>query len=572
MEVPKMDDELSPEKKVSWVRSHIIGGWAEFDSPFGRRRVTYADATATARSLRFIEDYLLTTLLPFYDSYVGQHSTKMVEEASQYIKSCLRGKKEDAILFCGSGSTGAIKKLQEVMGIAIAPTLKARVSKLLHDEQNWVVFVGPYEHHSNILSWRQSLADVVEIGLTENGSVDIKALKAQLQHYECSNSPMLGSFSACSNVTGIVADTRALARLLHQHGAFACFDFATSGPYVKIDMKSGELDGYDAVFISPHKFIGGPGSPGILLMNKKLYQLNNYPPSTCGGGTVSYVNCFSEEDTVYLESIEERENAGTPQIIQTVRAALAFWIKEYVGYKTITNQESYYMSTALETLGNYSNIHILGPLAPVDRISVLSFLVYPTTNRKPLHGRFVAKLLNDLFGIQARGGCSCAGPYGHYLLNIDKAESLAFRSSILQGYQGVKPAWTRINFPYYMSREEFEFVLEAVKFVAHYGHQFLPLYDLDWGNGNWNLNDKTFKQVLDGKYNTKFLQKLKLRYNYKQVKDNNNATFGSEDECLTNKYASYIDKATYIASLLPKYPRQGQAPHDLRHIDLPFII
>ncbi|KAK9670434.1 hypothetical protein RND81_13G201800 [Saponaria officinalis] len=590
MEVPKMT-ESSPEEKLSWVRSQIIGGGAEFESPFGKRRITYADSTATSRSLRFIEDYILTNVLPFYgnthtgDSYVGQQSTKMVEASSQYIKRCLRAKEEDAILFCGSGTTSAIKRLQEVMGLAIAPILRAKVLQSLQDEEKWVVFVGPYEHHSNLLSWRQSLADVVEIGLThDGGSIDMDSLRTQLEFYERTNRPMLGSFSACSNVTGIVTDTRALARLLHRHGAFACFDFAASGPYVEINMKSGEIDGYDAVFMSPHKFIGGPGTPGILCMNKKLYQLHNYPPSTCGGGTVSYVNGFTDEDTLYLDNVEERENAGTPQIIQTVRAALTFWIKEYIGYQTIKNKESYYMTIALESLGKNNNIEILGPINKVKRLSILSFLVYPTRNQsisldqlqnrentidrllkhdqKPLNGRFVAKLLNDLFGIQARGGCACAGPYGHHLLNVDKAYSLALRASIQQSYEGVKPAWTRISFPYYMSKEEFEFVLVALEFVAFYGLRFLPLYDLNWKNGNWTINEKTFKKTIVEKRN------------YNKVDKFNDATTCVKDKCLplTNKYATYIDNAMCIASLLPKYPQQGRAPNDLRDIDLPFII
>lgn len=205
-------------------------------------------------------------------------------------------------------------------------------------------------------------------------------------------------------------------------------------------MKSGEIDGYDAVFVSPHKFIGGPGTPGILLLSKKLYLLTSSSPSTCGGGTVSYVNGFNEHDTLYYDKIEERENAGTPPIIQTIRTALAFWVKEYIGLKTIEKQEHSYMGRALAKLGNIQNIRILGNKnTSVKRQAILSFLVYPPATRKqdseqpkPLHGRFVAKLLNDLFGIQVRGGCACAGPYGHYLLNVDKDYSLALRSSIQQ--------------------------------------------------------------------------------------------------------------------------------------------
>ncbi|KAL9158832.1 hypothetical protein ABFS82_08G093800 [Erythranthe guttata] len=294
--VPRFTD--STDNKLRWLRSQIIGGDAEFDTPFGRRRLTYADHTASGRSLRCIENYIAANVLPFYgnshtsDSYVGYQTTKMVHEAAEYVRKCLGGGGDDAIIFCGSGSTAAIKRLQEVMGIAVPSILRERIlSKCLTDEEKWVVFVGPYEHHSNILTWQQSLAaDVVEIGLDHRGRVDVGALEKELGFYKSKNRPIIGSFSACSNVTGICTDTRAIARLLHRFGGFACFDFAASGPYTKIEMRSGEMDGYDAIFLSTHKFVGGPGTPGILLMSKALYRLGSSPPSTCGGGTVDFVN------------------------------------------------------------------------------------------------------------------------------------------------------------------------------------------------------------------------------------------------------------------------------------------
>ncbi|KAJ6737344.1 CYSTEINE DESULFURASE [Salix viminalis] len=443
----------------------------------------------------------------------------MLHEAAEYIKKCLGGGSDDAILFCGSGTTAAIKRLQEVMGIAVPSTLRDRLIKCLGDEERWLVFVGPYEHHSNLLSWRQSLAEVVEIGLDDNGAIDIEDLRRRLESYKHANRPILGSFSACSNVTGIFSDTRGIARLLHQHGGFACFDFAASGPYVKIDMRSGEIDGYDAVFLSPHKFIGGPGTPGILLMSKALYQLGSSAPSTCGGGTVDFVNGFAEKHTLYLTEIEERENGGTPQIIQTIRAALTFWVKEYITCRVIEEKENMYTAKALNRLLPNKNIWILGNTTG-KRQAILSFLVYSTTNSssartkhgtnrknindevlymwgetgnrrdKPLHGPYVAALLNDLFGIQARGGCACAGPYGHSLLHVDEPSSLAFRSAIKKGYVGVKPGWTRVSFPYYMSSEEFEFILAAIEFIAIYGQRFLPLYHFNWKTGGWTFKKK----------------------------------------------------------------------------------
>ncbi|KAM0054585.1 putative cysteine desulfurase [Helianthus debilis subsp. tardiflorus] len=389
---------------------------------------------------------------------------KMLHEATEFVKKCLGGTQHDALLFCGSGTTAAIKRLQEVLGIAVPSILKEKIlNTCIGSEERWVVFVGPYEHHSNLLSWRQSLAEVIEIVLDKEGMIDIDDLKARLEFYQGTGRPMLGSFSACSNVTGICSDTRSLARLLHEFGAFACFDFAASGPYVEIDMRSGAIDGYDAITLSPHKFLGGPGSPGILLMNKALYQLKYAPPSTCGGGTINYVNFFDEQDTLYINDIEEREDAGTPQIIQRVKAALAFQVKEYIKCEVIAKREHDYIERALERLVKLSNVWVLGN-TKVERHGILSFLVHTTTNSnkrdKPLNGTFVAKLLNDLFGIQARGGCACAGPYGHFLLGIDQVHSLAMKDAIkkvshisrsISSYLGLfmsraKPSRARLTF------------------------------------------------------------------------------------------------------------------------------
>jgi selenocysteine lyase/cysteine desulfurase len=221
------------EEKVEWLRSQLIGKNAEFDTPFGRRALTYADQTASGRSLRYIEDYLVTEVLPFYgnthteDSHVGSKTTRLVHKATRYVKRCMGAGPGDALLFCGSGTTAAIKRLQEVMGVAVPSVeLRARVAAQLRAEERWVVFVGPYEHHSNLLSWRRSLAEVVEIGVDADGLLDVALLRRALASPELADRPMLGSFSACSNVTGVVTDTRQIARVLHEHGAFACFDFA----------------------------------------------------------------------------------------------------------------------------------------------------------------------------------------------------------------------------------------------------------------------------------------------------------------------------------------------------------
>ncbi|XVF14904.1 hypothetical protein REPUB_Repub09cG0100600 [Reevesia pubescens] len=615
MGVPKVD---STDKKLCWLRSQIIGGDAEFDSPFGTRKLTYADHTASGRCLHYIEDFIITNVLPFYgnthtcDSYVGYRTTKMVHEASNYIKRCLGGGQDDAIMFCGSGTTAAIKRLQEVMGITIPSILRDSVINCLTNEKRWVVFVGPYEHHSNLLSWRQSLAEVVEIGLDGNGLIDIEALRQQLELYKYANRPLLGSFSACSNVTGIQSDTRKIAKLVHEYGGFVCFDFAASGPYVEIEMRSGEIDGYDAIFLSPHKFVGGPGSPGILLMNKALYQLGSSPPSTCGGGTVNYVNSFNEKDTLYVGDIDERENGGTPQIIQMIRAALAFWVKEYIGYQVIEKQEKSYIQEALDRLLPNQNIWVLGNTSSKrQRQAILSFLVYSTANSssdnnvvdeaeenekeselfmwgetgnkrdKPLHGPFVATLLNDLFGIQARGGCACAAPYGHSLLDIHHTRSLAFREAIKKGYVGAKPGWTRVSFPYYMSNEEFEFILAALEFVAIYGQRFLPLYHFNLRTGSWTFKKKALKDLV-GKENSLGIHVLPLATAFQAISMDPDPVPVPENDKIDAekknappvilKYATYLKTAKQIAALLPKFPSQRRLSEDIDLDLLPFRV
>ncbi|CAH1427994.1 unnamed protein product [Lactuca virosa] len=530
------------DAKVSWLRSQIIGGSAGILTPFGRRLLTYADHTASGRCLQYIEEYIIETVLPFYgnthtsDNHTGDQTMRILHEATGFIKKCLGGTQDDAILFCGSGTTASIKRLQEVMGIAISSILREKVlNSCLETKERWVVFVGPYEHHSNLLSWRQTLAEVIEIGMDNEGLIDMDDLKFHLEFYQQTGRPMLGSFSACSNVTGILTDTRSMSRLLHKFGAFACFDFAASAPYVDIDMRSGAIDGYDAIVLSPHKFLGGPGSPGILLMSKTLYKLKDSPPSTCGGGTVNYVNYFDEKDTLYVSDIEEREDAGTPQIIQRVKAALAFQVKEYIGTKIIAEKEHEYIGKAIEKLVKIENISVLGN-TKVERQAIVSFIVYTTTDSsddkrdKPLDGAFVAKLMNDLF--------------------------------VEKGYIGAKAGWTRISFPYYMSNEEYEFIISAIEFIAIYGQRFLPFYDFNWNTGSWKFKTKPFEKTMlsekDRKFCKSFFTCASKALHGKGNKSKTEKIIESKrtNDTHSSKFRFYLEVAKHIGNKLPKFPSQ----------------
>jgi len=468
----------------------VIGSEDAVPGPFGPRRVTYADYTASGRSLSFIEDYIRDVVLPLYgnthteSSGTGQQTTRFREDAREIVRRSVHASDDHVVLFCGSGATGAIDRLISVLGIRIPSTLedRYRLSDAIPQDARPIVFVGPFEHHSNELPWRESIADVVTISEDADGHIDLAELERELDRY--ADRPLkIGSFSAASNVTGILSDTIAVATLLHRHGALSLWDFAAAAPYVDIDMQAaGDALGYlDGVFISPHKLIGGPGTPGVLVARRALFE--NRVPSVPGGGTVMYVNPTEHR---YLEGIEHREEGGTPAIVESIRAGLVFQLKEAVGVERIRDLEESFIERAIASWEANPNIEILGN-REAERLSIVSFVV--KHGDRYLHHNFVVALLNDLFGIQSRGGCSCAGPYGHRLLGIDIERSREFEREISRGCEGIKPGWIRLSFNYFISEAVFQYILDAVNLIANEGWRLLPSYRLDVDRGEWEHRD-----------------------------------------------------------------------------------
>jgi selenocysteine lyase/cysteine desulfurase len=471
------------------VRRGVIGDGAVLDGPYGRRRITYADYTASGRSLDFLEDFIREHVLPRYanthteSSGTGLQTSQLRQDARQIIHDAVGGTENDLVIFCGSGATAAVNKLVDILELRVPSGLATRYrwGEEIPDRERPVVFVGPYEHHSNELPWRESIADLVVIDEDADGHIDLAQLEQRLIHF--ADRPLrIGSFSAASNVTGVLSDTDRIATLLHKYGALSFWDYAAAGPYVPIRMRDSAFsrgDHKDAIFLSPHKFVGGPQTPGVLVVRREL--VGNAVPTAPGGGTVAFVDPTEHR---YLDDPIAREEGGTPAIIESIRAGMVFALKDAVGTDLIAQREHRLWCRALERWKTDPNIEILGH-PDAQRLSIVSFRIR-SGGQRYLHHNFVAALLNDLFGIQARGGCSCAGPYGHRLLSIDAERSRAYRDEIDLGCEGIKPGWTRINFNYFISETVRDYLIDSVELLARYGHRLLPDYIFYPDTGLWH--------------------------------------------------------------------------------------
>lgn len=451
---------------VENLREGFVGSAARIDGPYGSKRLLYADYVASGRAVRQVETFVLDEILPYYAnshteaSFCGGVMTRMRREARAIIADLCGANKQHAVIFAGSGATAGLNRLVKLFAVSEAIANGKRVR----------IIIGPYEHHSNILPWRESGAEIVEIPEARTGGPDTIALQEALR--DGGPNLVICAFSAASNVTGIVTDVAAITKQAKLAGAKIIWDYAGGGPYLPISMSLADNIEIDAIVVSPHKFIGGPGSSGILIIRRDAVETTK--PSWPGGGTVKFVSPTSHD---YSDHLEVREEAGTPNVVGDIRSALAFLVKDAIGINVIRARNAELTSTAYAAWKNIPNLELLG-LPLEDRLPIFSFRI---RNREGnfIHQQLVTRMLSDRFGIQARGGCACAGPYVHRLLSIDESESELVRQAILSGDEIKKPGFTRLNFSVLLSDEKVQFILDSVAQIARDAAEFVDDYDFD---------------------------------------------------------------------------------------------
>ncbi len=483
------------EDFFSGFRKNTIGQQQLFESPFGEKKIVYADWTASGRAYKPIEECLQKNIMPFIanthteTTITGTLMSKAYEEARAIIKQHVNAGNDDVLIFCGSGMTAAVNKLQRILGLRVPERVMDYVIKntaninkgnseylKLDEVLKPIVFITEMEHHSNQLTWLETIADVEIIRCGKDGNVDLQHFRSLLEKFRHKKNK-IAAVTACSNVTGIQTPYHQIAKLVHEYGGLCFVDFACSAPYVHMNMHPDEAGTHlDAVYFSPHKFLGGPGTPGILIFNKKMYK--NTVPDHPGGGTVVYSNPWKGRE--YVKNIEQREDGGTPPFLQAIKAAMCIRLKEKMGVENILQREEEILQIVFNRFSRMKNVQVLESNIK-KRLGVIAFIV------KDAHYDLIVKMLNDRFGVQTRGGCSCAGTYGHKLLHVDEARSYEILNSIRSGDLLCKPGWVRLSVHPTMTNTEINFIMDAIEMTAYNFKRWMKDYQYDAASNQYSF-------------------------------------------------------------------------------------
>ncbi len=491
------------EHFFSAYRNNTIGQHTTIQTPYHQAiRIIYADWTASGRMYLPIEERMLKQVFPLVanthtdTNYTGSAMTYAYHQARQIIKDHVGAAPQDILISSNSGMTGVVNKFQRILGLKLHESFKGKIT--LTEKDKPVVFITHMEHHSNQTSWLETIADVVIVAPDETGLVSVENFKEQLQLYS-HRSIKIAAITSCSNVTGIMTPYLEIAALFHRFNGLCFVDFACSAPYVAINMHPDDEQGayLDAIYFSPHKFLGGPGSTGILVFNQKLYA--NSVPDHPGGGTVDWTNPWGQHK--YINDIEAREDGGTPAFLQTIRAAMCIQLKNEMGVENMQKREDEILEIVWDTLAGIPNLHVLAEKHR-KRLGIVSFYI------DGLHYNMGVKLLNDRFGIQTRGGCSCAGTYGHYLLNVTPEKSHLITDQISEGNCSDKPGWIRMSFHPTHTNLEIQYTMDAVKQLAMHHKEWSKDYITDFAAGSIQPKDMSsvteMKQQIDNWFNDSF--------------------------------------------------------------------
>ena len=484
---------MNLEKHFDQFRKNIIGIDQQFETPYGPKKIIYSDWVASGRLYAPIESKIAEAFGPFVGnthseaSVTGTSMTRAYHKAHQVIKEHVNAAATDIIITAGFGMTTVINKFQRILGIKLCEQLKPYTN--IPKENIPVVFVTHMEHHSNQTSWLETICDVIVIEPDDKGLIDFDNFKKLLNDYK-DRKLKIGSFTACSNVTGIVNPVHKMARMMHEYGGLCFVDYAASAPYVEMNMHPDDpMEKLDAIFFSPHKFLGGPGTSGVLIFDSALY--NRRVPDHPGGGTVDWTNPWGAHK--YVNNIEAREDGGTPGFLQAIKTALSINLKKQMGVKNILEREEELNTIVFEELNKLPSLHILA--AEVEhRLGIFSFYV------EDIHYNLIVRILNDRFGIQVRGGCSCAGTYGHYLLHVDPTRSDGITKKISEGDLSEKPGWVRMSVHPTMTNDELRFILEAIKQTVEKAGEWINDYTYSSKTNEFyhkSVNEKHEKMISD---------------------------------------------------------------------------
>ena len=489
------------EKYFSKFRKGIIGINHKINTPNNEAtRLIYADWTASGRMYQPIENNIQKNFLPYVanthtdTNYTGSKMTYAYKKAKEIIKAHVGANKEDILISSNSGMTGMINKFQRILGLKIHESFKNQV--FLEELQRPVVFITHMEHHSNQTSWLETIANVVVVSPDEKGLVCLENFKQAIKKYNNRKTKIV-SITACSNVTGIVTPYMEIAELIHKNNGLCFVDFACSAPYTAINMHENDEKGrfLDAIFFSPHKFLGGPGASGILIFNSKLYS--NAIPDNPGGGTVSWTNPWGYHK--FIDNIEDREDGGTPAFLQTIRAAMCTKHKDEMGVEKIKKREKEILNMVWQKLNKIQNLHILAEQHK-ERLTIFSFYI------DNLNYNIAVKMLNDYYGIQTRGGCSCAGTYGHSLLNVNQDYSNEITSKIDHGNYSIKPGWIRFSIHPTDTNRDIEYILNAISELAKNHSSWIKNYEVNLYNSE--IKSKAYNDKIEKKVDEYFSERL----------------------------------------------------------------